>query len=422
MRAEEFEKVTGMKNINIKAVAGVVVVSLLLWALSQTLNAQSYSAFNQQVGEGILDSIVTILLEEDGQVQPVGAGLVMRGDGLIVTAYHLIKGARGVQIRLRNGETFDKAELVATDERRNIAILRIPATGLFPLPGAGAEEALVGSRVMLVSSLTRGAGGAPASSLSPAGILSSVSLADEIPGAGSGFRVLKFTAPILQSVVGGVLVDERGRTLGLLAAVPQAQSQNYAVPLSSVIGLVRAIGVQFAPQSPMANVSTAPFPIPQNSVSVPQRPVSPLAARGPGSVVVKPSRPVDVLLASKTIYVESRSTFFKPEQLINELQKKRELSDWELSFVDDRQVADLILTLDHIVFTYKFTFTLAHQRTGVVVASGNVIIWDGNLGAPQMAKRVIEKLTQIRAQAATKPTPPDDKDKEKKASKKDGEK
>jgi hypothetical protein len=173
--------------------------------------------------------------------------------------------------------------------------------------------------------------------------------------------------------------------------------------------LIRSVGVQFAPALPRATNANAPYPIPQSQVSVPQRRVSPLVARGPGSVVVKPTRAVDVLLASKTIYVTSRTNFFKPEQLINELRKTPELDAWGLTFVDDMQVADLVLTLDHVLFTYKFTFTLAHQRTGVVVATGSVIVWDGNLGAPHMAERVLAKLMQVRAQTPTKPEPADDR-------------
>ena len=68
-----------------------------------------------------------------------------------------------------------------------------------------------------------------------------------------------------------------------------------------------------------------------------------------------------------------------------------------LSFVEDRDVADLILEIDHLVFTYKFTFKIYSQRLGSIIATGDVIIFDGNLGAPDMAKRVIEKLVLVRA-------------------------
>lgn len=391
-----------MPNTRLQKSTDILLIALLLFSVmpiassAQAAPAQAAN-YNQQIGDGILDAVVTILIADDGQARAVGSGLVVRGDGLILTAFHLVKDARTVAIKLRNGETFDRAELIVSDERRDIAVLRVPAAGLYSLPGAVTEESWVGAAVFVVSNMTSETENVPP------GILSSVSLADEIPGAGHGYRVLKFTAPVAPNAVGGVLVDDKARVLGLITALTQAQGQSYAVPMSSVLGLVRAVGVQLAPLTALAKASPTPFPIPQSQVSVPQRPVSPLEARGPGSVVVKSARPVDVLLASKTIYVTSRTTFFKPEQLINELQKRAEIDAWGLAFVDDMQVADLVLTIDHVVFTYKFTFTLAHQRTGVVVATGSRIIWDGNLGAPDMAARVIEKLTQVRAQATTKP-------------------
>lgn len=380
----------------------LVILLALCCAGANAFGQFEATAERQLVANQVLDSIVTILQEADGQTREVGSGVIIRSDGLILTAYHIVRDARRVQVKLHNGEIFDAPEPVAYDQRRNIALLRIPAAGLRPLQIVTSEEEAVGSRVFVVSS------GASETGNASAGILSSVSLADEIGGAGNGYRVLKFTAPVSPNTSGALLIDERGRALGLVAALPQAESQSYAVPLSSVMGLARSasgntllvptVGTLILPP---ATASATPIPIPQRDVLVPQRPVSPLQARGPGSVVVKPSRPVDVLLASKTIFVTSQTVNFKPEQLINELRKKSELDNWGLSFVDDPQVADLVLTIDHILLTYKFTFSLAHQRTGVVVATGSVIVWDGNLGAPRMADRVVEKLASVRSQTPT---------------------
>jgi S1-C subfamily serine protease len=379
------------------------LVALCVMDTSVRASAVQVPTQRQQFGDGVLDAVVTILIESEGDARPVGSGLVARSDGLVITPYHLVKDARNIQVRLRNGETFDRAVLVATDERRDIAVLRIPAAGLYSLVGAMTEEALVGTPVAVVT----GATGDEVAS----GLLSSVNIADDVPGAGRGYRVLKFTAPVPQGAAGGVLVDEHGRALGIVTAQPQAAGAAYAVPMSGLIGLVRSIGFLVASPSTVASAANAPYPIPQSQVSVPQRPVLPLEARGPGSVVVKPSRPVDVLLASRTIYVRSYTTYFKPQQLINELNKRAEMNAWNLSFVDDERVADLILTIDHVVLTYKFTFTIAHQRTGVVVATGSRIILDGNLGAPDMAERVIEKLKDVRSQTPTKPEPAAEKGK-----------
>ena len=372
----------------------LLLLPALVWltgAINQTFAQSSFS-----IGDNVRDSIVTVLAAGDGEPLAVGSGVVVRPDGLIVTAYHLVKDARGISVKLRNGEVYDRGEVVATDERRNLAILRINATGLYPVQNAVLEEALVGSRVVIISNEQSEKGNATS------GILTSVSLAEEIPGAGQGYRVLRFSMPISLGNSGALLLDERGRVLGILAARPQAQVQNYAVPVSSVIGLVRSIGMPAPAPMTLASASATPVPIPQTSVLVPQRPVLPLQARGPGSVVVKPSHPVDILAASKTIYVSSGTQFFKPEHLINALKKRAEIEQWGLSFVDDPRVADLILTIDHVLFTYKFTFSVSHQRSGVIVATGNVIVFDGNLGGPWMAERVIQKLAAVRAQPTTK--------------------
>jgi hypothetical protein len=129
---------------------------------------------------------------------------------------------------------------------------------------------------------------------------------------------------------------------------------------------------------------------------MPQRGVTPLPPKGPGSVVVKPVTVPEILAASKTIYVTSGTVTFKPDQLVNALNSKPEMAQWGLTFTDERDLADLILEIDHVLYTYKYTFKLYSQRLGTVVATGSRIIWDGNLGAPYMAERVIEKIKAAR--------------------------
>src|SRR5437870_8643310 len=237
-----------MKGIGkqlIQIATKAVVACLCIVPVPDRVFSQSSS-----ISDSIRDSIVTILVDDDGQERLVGSGTIVRADGLVLTAYHLVKGARGIQVRLRNGETFDRAELVATDERRNLALLRTTAAFSYPIPGAAIEEAMVGSRVLIVPSTGE--------SSNSAGILTSVSLADEIPGAGNGYRVLKFTASVPPGSIGGLLLDDKGRALGVLVAQPQSQSQSYAVPLSGVFGLIHSVGIHATTVSALAAPSTTP--------------------------------------------------------------------------------------------------------------------------------------------------------------------
>jgi len=296
--------------------------------------------------------------------------------------------------------------VAASDERRNVAVLRVYAAGTPYVAVVGTDEASVGSEVRAVYNV----GGRAA--VEPGGVLSAITLADEIPGAGSGFRVLKFTAPLGPESTGGVLLDNYGRAVGLLAPLGQAATRSYAVPLYNVAGLVRSAAAgQAAGSSPVAagprNLSPA-IPVPQSSTTqiapmpqaaMPQRPTTALAPAGPGSLVIRETDPAKLLAASRTLYVISRSTLFRPVQLVNELRKRRELTDWGLSSVDESEVADLILEIDHVPLTWEFDFSVRHQRTGVIVTAGKVYAWGGGDGAPLMAGRVVERLTKLRASA-----------------------
>src|ERR1039458_1193654 len=55
-----------------------------------------------------------------------------RSDGVLLTSYHALKNAREVQVRLKSGETFDRAVLMGVDERRDVAAVRISEIGWCP--------------------------------------------------------------------------------------------------------------------------------------------------------------------------------------------------------------------------------------------------------------------------------------------------
>ncbi len=351
-------------------------------------------------------AVATILARNDGErFKIVGSGVFVRGDGVLLTAYSLVRGMRELQVRLANGETYDKVEVVATDERRNVAVLRIYATSTPFVIVSVMNESAVGVGVNALYST----GGQ--AMIEGGGLLSSISMADEIPGAGTGFRVLKFTSTIDANATGGVLVDSQGHALGLIAPHPQAQTQSYAVPLYNVVGLVRAVPTQnptttalvLAPgtqgmnrAAPVWQSSTTPLE-PMPPVAVPQRPTTPLTPAGPGSVVIRETDPAKLLASSRTLYITSYSNVFKSVQLLNELRKRQEFTNWNLSLVDEREVADLILEIEHVPLTWEFPFSIRHQRTGVVITAGKVYAWGGGDGAQLMASRVTERLTKIRA-------------------------
>ena len=60
-----------------------------------------------------------------GRVQSVSTGVIIRSDGIVLTAYHPLKGAQEVQVRLSDGEIYDQVDLMGFDERRDVAALAL---------------------------------------------------------------------------------------------------------------------------------------------------------------------------------------------------------------------------------------------------------------------------------------------------------
>src|SRR4051794_13681187 len=76
-------------------------------------------------------------------IQSEGSGFIVRPDGFIYTNYHVVEGADEVDVKLKDGREF-KAKVVGTDEKTDIAVIKIEATGLPVAQLANSDEVRVG--------------------------------------------------------------------------------------------------------------------------------------------------------------------------------------------------------------------------------------------------------------------------------------
>lgn len=106
--------------------------------------------------------------------------------------------------------------------------------------------------------------------------------------------------------------------------------------------------------------------------------------------------PESILRMVRTISVSSMTMFLKPDQLEDELRKQPEFEAMGLAIVKDPTKADLMIDLDRPVFTYTFTYSVSSADTRVVVMSGKVIAFDGNLAAPKIAKELMKRIQAAR--------------------------
>lgn len=81
-----------------------------------------------------------------------GSGFVWDNDGHVVTNFHVVEGAQGLTVTLRDQKKFD-AKVVGVDPRKDIAVIKVdvPPGTLTPLPVANPKEPLdVGQKVVAI--------------------------------------------------------------------------------------------------------------------------------------------------------------------------------------------------------------------------------------------------------------------------------
>lgn len=364
------------KSISIRCLC----VPLTLLALARAADGQTTplptELSSEEVVARVAPSVAVILTGAGaGRLSGVGSAVIVRSDGVLLTAYHVIKDAREVQVRLKTGEIYDRVELVAVDERRDVAAIRIPAANLPALAVAPLEEARLGESVFVVSNpsgLTWSAS---------AGVSSAVRPVEEVVPTKSGYRVLQFTAPVSPGSSGGAVVDSKGRALAIVVFSQKGQALNFAVPMSSAIGLADG---------------TEHTPLPSGADLQPLQPERP-----PSSASLTRENPTDLLRKARTVFIDSRTVWFTTATLEKDLMKQRGFHDLGLTVVRDRKLADLHVEVDRPLWTYTFTVAVQDARTSMLLGSTQVIAASGELASPTLAGKIVKMIGEAHSAAAT---------------------
>ncbi len=212
------------------------------------------------VARKVVPSIVTVDVGADVgdsfQLFGSGSGVVLSSDGLIATNHHVVSEADGYQVVFGDGRTYD-AELVGSDRRTDIAVLRIAATGLVPIEIGSAQSAQIGQVTIAVGSPLGLDGGPSVTS----GVLSAFGRR-VVTGPGPLdilFGMLQTDAPITEGSSGGALVDAEGRLLGITTAIglssAGAEGIGFAIPVELMTRITDEIIETGAVQHPFIGVS-----------------------------------------------------------------------------------------------------------------------------------------------------------------------
>jgi len=360
-----------MKRLSWLVIVELVLAVFIIWTVRGV--AQTGTEVNRgDVLHKAEQSMALIFMGDgSGHVRSVTSGVTIRADGIVLTPYHLLKNAQEVQVRLRDGEVYDQVELIGFDERRDMAVLHIPASGLSAPAPAIPEQSLTGEKIHVLTADERLAWSAYE------GVLGPVRLADEVMGAGHGYRVVEFMAPIPQGAVGGALVDVRGQLIGIVPASVNSGGQQFAVPVQSVAGLPgqglrRALG---------SGKSLMPPDLISNS----------------GLTWGDPITPALTLATARTLRVTSHTVYFTPFMLEKELLNNADFRSLEIDVMDSNRGGELVVNVDRPVFTYDFTYSVSDPNSGSAFAMGKVTAIDGPHAAHEISKKLVEELQKGRA-------------------------
>jgi Do/DeqQ family serine protease len=165
-----------------------------------------------------------------GVERGLGSGVIVSGDGYILTNNHVVDGAEEVKVELPDKRSFT-AKVVGTDPPSDLAVIKIDASDLPTLTLGNSDAVRVGDVVLAIGN-PLGVGETVTS-----GIISAKGRTTGI-GDGSYEDFLQTDAPINRGNSGGALVNASGDLIGINSQI--------MTPTGGNIGLGFAIPVNMA--------------------------------------------------------------------------------------------------------------------------------------------------------------------------------
>jgi serine protease Do len=159
----------------------------------------------------------------------LGSGFIIRGDGLILTNAHVVRGADSVTVKLSDGREFKNAKVLGQDTRTDVAVVKVPASGLPTVALADSDGVNVGDWAVAVGN--------------PYGLDHTVTVGvisakgREVPSETGSGQFLQTDASINPGNSGGPLLDIYGRVIGINNSIFSESGGNvgigFAVPIDT---------------------------------------------------------------------------------------------------------------------------------------------------------------------------------------------
>ncbi|MCH7903762.1 MAG: serine protease [Armatimonadetes bacterium] len=201
-------------------------VSPLLIGLALTSLCYAQSA--REIADRTLPSVgLVTLYDSNGTPLSLGSCFVV-DEGIVATNLHVIEGGATATVTFGNQSRKLRVESVlAVDEQRDLALLKVSTSGLRPLIVADSSNVGTGDRIYAAGN--------------PRGLTGTFSdgLVSAVRTIRKGLRLFQVSAPISPGSSGGPILNSSGGVIGVASAgIEGGQNLNFAVPSEYVLALM----------------------------------------------------------------------------------------------------------------------------------------------------------------------------------------
>ncbi len=202
------------------------------------------------VAEKVSPSVVSILTETttgDSSIwrqqvqQGAGSGIIVSGDGVVLTNRHVVKNARQVEVMLADGTTYSDVKVIGTDPLNDVAFLKIADAKDLPVAELGDSTTVkIGQQVIAIgNSLGQYQNTVTSGIISGKGRPLSAQDGDSVE---SLTDLLQTDAAINPGNSGGPLLNSAGQVIGINTAIAQdAEGIGFAIPINAVKGILKGV-------------------------------------------------------------------------------------------------------------------------------------------------------------------------------------
>jgi len=169
-------------------------------------------------------------------VRGLGSGFVINADGYILTNNHVVDGAADIRVKFSDGRELT-GRIVGRDDKTDLALLKVDATGLPVIPIGDSAKLEVGEPVMAVGN--------------PFGLEQTVttgivSATGRVIGEGPYDDFIQTDASINPGNSGGPLINARGEAVGVNTAIVSGSGGSVGIGFAIPTNLAKPVVTQLA--------------------------------------------------------------------------------------------------------------------------------------------------------------------------------